>query len=290
MNGIINYFSWSSIFAGIAVMLIVQFSLSLLGFAAGLLNINPEEGRFPAKGLTAGAMIWWIVSSLIAVYLGTWTAARLIRVPSIDIAQIHGIVAWAVTMLTGIYLFTRGAGIAASGAFGMFSQGIRALSELGTAAGAAGAFGAGETLRTGALGDIFPEVSGQIREFTNRIKDINKNDGPRDEIMNTAKSMIQKGPSNINEADEDRLTRVVTKYTDMSQGEAREKIDRLVVASRRVNEQVQEKLEQSRVMANRARKVVSGAAFASFAMLVLTFIAAMMGAANGAVIVTVPAI
>ncbi|MDD5552782.1 MAG: hypothetical protein PHE18_02800 [Candidatus Omnitrophica bacterium] len=279
-----NINSWGSVFAGMVIMLIVQFSLSLLGVAFGFLSISPQEGRFPKKALAFGGIAWWVITSIVAVYLGSWVASRLANAATVGDARLYGIITWAATMLVGVLVSTVGAGIVASGAIGMLSQAIKAVGAIGAVGGAAGIMGAGAVMKSPEMfSEVFPKLSGQLQGVTNRIKDFQHNQEAKQEISSVARDIIKKGPENINESDKERFSDVLTKVTDMSHEETRQKVDQFISQAKRVNEQVQQGLEKSKMAAKEAAKAVSAAAFASFIMLALTFAAAILGSTHGAI-------
>ncbi|HQP92043.1 MAG TPA: hypothetical protein PLU24_05150 [Candidatus Omnitrophota bacterium] len=270
--------SWSSILAGVVLILMIQFSLSLLGMGIGLITVNPKRDQYPLKALTAGASIWWVLTSLAAVYAGSWMASRLSNV-SVEAGRLYGVITWALTMLIALVVFARGAGMAATGAMGMVSGGLRALGAIGGAVGVGGGLAAGAAIKSGVVGEAFPQLSGQLQTFNNRIKKFMNNQEAKEEIAHTAGDIIRKGPSNINQADKEKFEHVITKYTDISEKEAKDKVDQLISQATAVTEQVEERTKE---VAEETIKSISVAAFASFVMLVLTFFVAIMGGANGA--------
>lgn len=120
--------SWGAIFAGAVLALVIQLALSLLGMGIGLGTIDPLEEQSPMSGIGIGAGIWWLISSLISMYLGASTASRLAGMPRPTDGLLHGLLTWAVvTLLTG-YLLTTAVGRIIGGVTGVAS---RALSGAG---------------------------------------------------------------------------------------------------------------------------------------------------------------
>jgi hypothetical protein len=286
--------SWGSIFAGTVIALMIQFTLSLLGVAIGFVTIHPRQEQVPVKTLTTGAIIWWIVTSLISMYYGAWVAARLANV-AVDAARLHGMITWATTMIVTFFIFTTGAGFLATGAMGFIASAIKAAggvlagtSALGTMGAGAPGLGGAAAMRPEMMNQIFPQLSGQLQSINNRIKKYMDNQEAKQEIANTAGNIIRKGPQNINEADKEQFQHVLTKYTDMPQEEARTKVDQLITQATTVTQQVQQSVERTKMVATEVAeetaKAVSAAAFASFVMMVLTFIVSVWGGAAGAII------
>jgi hypothetical protein len=121
--------SWRAILAGVAVVLVVQLLLAILGGAIGLAFVNPTTTDNPSPG-TVGilAAIWWTLSGILAALAGGMTAGRLCGWPASGTAAWHGLVTWAVSTLVVFFFLASATGGIVGGAF----------SVLGTAAGTAG--------------------------------------------------------------------------------------------------------------------------------------------------------
>lgn len=83
--------SWSAVFAGVLVAIVVQMLLTLLGLGIGLGTIDPLEERSPMAGLGTGSAIWYIISSLLSLFVGGWIAGRLASAPRLFDGVIHGV-------------------------------------------------------------------------------------------------------------------------------------------------------------------------------------------------------
>jgi hypothetical protein len=78
----INQVAWGAIFAGVALGLITQLLLNMLGLGIGLATLDPGTSDNPsAGGLSIGAGIWWVLSGIIASFVGGWAAGRLAGKP-----------------------------------------------------------------------------------------------------------------------------------------------------------------------------------------------------------------
>jgi len=100
-TGLINLkrISWSAIFAGVLVAIVVQMLLSLLGFGIGLGTIDAVEEKNPTAGLGIGSAIWYILSSLISLFAGSWVAGRLANAPRLFDGILHGVLTWCLVTL-----------------------------------------------------------------------------------------------------------------------------------------------------------------------------------------------
>jgi hypothetical protein len=119
--------SWGAIIAGLIVALVTQILLTMLGVAIGAATIDPLYEQRPLEGLGTGAAIWWVVSSLISLFLGGCVAGRLAGVPRKGDGALHGIIMWGTATLITFLL----AGTALSGLFGGAFSALRQASNQG---------------------------------------------------------------------------------------------------------------------------------------------------------------
>lgn len=107
--------SWRAIFAGTITVLAVSLILNLIGLAIGLGTIEPTEESNPLSGIGTGALIWWILSNLIALFLGGFVAARVGVSFSNKSGVIQGVMTWAFYTLISAWLLTSVIGSIISG-------------------------------------------------------------------------------------------------------------------------------------------------------------------------------
>jgi hypothetical protein len=117
--------SWSAILAGVAVTLGISLLLAMLGAGLGAGSVNPLQESNPFEGLGTGAVIWLVLSGIVAFFVGGWTAgfgsgSATTRRES----AIHGVVTWAVAGILTVGLITGAAGSLLSGSAGLIGQGI----------------------------------------------------------------------------------------------------------------------------------------------------------------------
>jgi len=116
---VINEVSWGAVFAGAVVGLIAQLILNMIGLGIGLASVNPIGSDNPsAGGAGIAAGIWWIVSGLLAAFVGGMLAGRLSGKPKESTAGWHGVISWAVTTIAVIYLLSSAVGGILGGAVG----------------------------------------------------------------------------------------------------------------------------------------------------------------------------
>jgi hypothetical protein len=111
----LNHVSWGAILAGFVAALSIVFLLNLLGVGIGFASINPLEESQPLEGLGVGTIIWWVLSNLIALFVGGMLAGRLAGLPDKIDGAIHGALSWGLYTLLSIYLLTSAVGNVFSG-------------------------------------------------------------------------------------------------------------------------------------------------------------------------------
>ena len=126
---LVNAVSWSAVFAGVAVSLVAQLLLNMLGVGIGAGSVDVAGGDSPtANSFSIGAGVWWAVCGIIAAAAGGYTAGRLSGRPDASTAAWHGLTSWAFTTLVLFYLLSTTVGSLMGGA----------VSAVSTAAGGLG--------------------------------------------------------------------------------------------------------------------------------------------------------
>jgi hypothetical protein len=118
---------WGPIVAGLVIALSTQLVLSALGVAVGATNIGDSGApRTDAPGVGVGVGIWSIISLLIALFVGGWTASRTSGRINRNSALLNGAILWASTLALSAWLLSSGVsgafGVAASNAGSVISQ------------------------------------------------------------------------------------------------------------------------------------------------------------------------
>jgi hypothetical protein len=110
--------SWGAIFAGVVLAIAVQLVLGILGTGIGLTLVDPVEGTTPgAAGFGIGAGLYWLVSTIVALGVGGYAAARVAGAQDRFDGLVHGLVVWGVTLILTLYLLTSAVGGIIGGAF-----------------------------------------------------------------------------------------------------------------------------------------------------------------------------
>ncbi|MEW5895816.1 MAG: hypothetical protein AB1650_08720 [Candidatus Omnitrophota bacterium] len=273
--------SWGAIFAGVVIILVGELMLSLLGMAFGLWIIDPAQGT-PMGALSTGAAIWWVVSSIIAVFLGGWLSGRMAAGALTTNAMLHGVVTWGVATLFSVYLFTAGVGALTSGAMSLITGSLQAVgtSISGTVS---------SIVEGGNLGAIIPpeiqkEVDDLLRPGTQGAREGAGQQTPMvspEEARRTIMEILQKGPRSINRQDRETLTDMFVQLRGMTRQEASSTVNRMISRMEQLQQRVSQATERAQKMAGQTAQGLGTAAFWSFIMLLLTLVAAAFGGAIG---------
>lgn len=119
VNQVVEYHDrvrWGPIISGLVVALATQLILSALGAAIGSSFLAGSGApRSNAPGVGTGVGIWSIISLLIALFIGSWVAARACGPMNRNTALLNGAILWATTLALSSWLVASGV----SGAFGV---------------------------------------------------------------------------------------------------------------------------------------------------------------------------
>ena len=103
--------SWGALFAGVVVAMATQVLLGALGLAIGLTAANQPDT------FGVGAGIWWLLSGILALFLGGWTAARLANKPRRVDGGLHGFATWGLATILSAWMLTSAVGGILGGAW-----------------------------------------------------------------------------------------------------------------------------------------------------------------------------
>lgn len=294
----IKRISWGAVFAGVVIAVVVQLSLSLLGIGIGLSTIDPMTENNPAQGLGIGTGIWYVVSSLIALFTGGWVAGRFARSHYAGDGVIHGILTWSLVSLVTFYLLTTTIGNIIGGAGRLIGN---TLSTVGNMAGKgiqAAAPAVGEKLEGIDLGNLKNEAKLLLSQtgkaelqpdsLSNRLGTAKQNaKNTAGNIATTPQTsdaqidgMIDQLFSSGKEAgsalDKDAMVNVIMNRTGKSRAEAEQIADNWIATAKQTSAKVQEAKQQAEL---KAREVADKAARAASTAAILAFVSLLLGAA-----------
>lgn len=300
--------SWGAIFAGAVVALVLQLMLNLLGLSIGLGAIDPAAQQDPLGGLGTGAGIWLVVTGLIALFAGGWTAGRLAGLPRPIDGVLHGFVAWAVATFVTFYLVVSGVGTVLSGAFTVVQEGTRVVAQgveavapqAGEAVGAIGDEISTEEVRQEAL-TILQQTGQEELQPENLAQRADAAAGTageaageaaqspaeaEQEIQQALDQLITSGQEVVDEVDREAAVNVLVNRTDMTEEEARSTVVEYEQVFRQARQQIeqtaQQVQEQAPQVASDVTDAVSRAALWGFITMLIGALAAAGGGAIGA--------
>lgn len=115
---LMNKVSWGAIFAGVVVALVTQILLTMLGVGIGIATLDPGTADNPAaSSFSIGAGIWYVVTGILASFVGGYIAARLSGKTTPTTGALHGLTTWALTTLLVLYFLTSTIGGLVGGVF-----------------------------------------------------------------------------------------------------------------------------------------------------------------------------
>jgi len=134
--------SWGAVLAGTCVAIAVMVLCAELCGAMGWSLVRPLDPTTvdSAKTIATVGAAAWVVSCIIALFLGGWTAAHLARQSHITDSTLHGVLVWAFVSVLIILVAATGVGSIIGGAVSLTGS---ALSGAGSAVGGV-AHGAGD--------------------------------------------------------------------------------------------------------------------------------------------------
>lgn len=296
--------SWRAILAGTLTVVATVFLLNLIGLAVGFGSINPGEEANPLSGVGTGALIWWIVTHLIALFLGGWVAGLSGRSMSTNGGVIQGFLTWCLYSIISIWLVTSAVGSIISGVGSVVGS---TLSTVGKSVGsAASSLTPQQNQRMNmSLDQVRNEVYALLEDTGREELDPDRlenqaqetREEARQEIQNNDYSsaraeinaIIERARNNFDgtfEAlDKEALANVLSERTNMSREEAMRQIESREQQYENIRRDAEEQLnnlgENAEDAADNATDVASKAAMWLSIALVLGAITAALGGLTG---------
>ena len=301
--------SWGSVIAGVLIAIVIQIALSLLGIGIGLSTVDPKTEQNPTAGLGIGTAIWYIVTSLVALFAGGWIAGRLAPTRRLFDGIIHGILAWSLVTLLTLYFLTTTIGSILGGVGKLVGN---TMSVVGNVAGQ-GVQAAAPAIKD-AMKDQGIDLSSLKQQATTLLRQTGKAglqpealsrqaDAAKNQVSNSAgdaasnpqqsddeisgliDGLVGKGKGVASQVDKDAVVNVIVARTGKSREEASQIADNWVATSKQAAakwEQTKQEAEaKTREVADQAAKAASTAAILTFISLLLGAIVAGYGAKKG---------
>jgi hypothetical protein len=236
--------SWGGIFGGVLVAVGLLLLLSALGLAVGVSALQP--GETDASTLGTGAGIWAGVSLLLALFVGGMVSTRIGAIFDGTTGFFEGALVWVVSVLLMLYMAGSGVGMLAGGAFKLVG-------------------GAAQTLTSVMQPDA--EMSGSVDQILARLRD------PKtaEQIASATGMQATEVQASLSET----AQRVENSRDNPTQAaaEAKQGLGQLM-AKARSSGALTQKAEEVKPQASRA-------AWMTFGALLLSLLAAVIGAMAG---------
>ena len=283
--------SWGAIFAGTAVALGILILMGLLGSAIGIGAIDPGEEANPLAGLDTGAAIWWVISSLVALFVGGRVAGQLAGFPSRTTAMLHGLTVWALTTFVTAWIATSAVSSVvntATSAVATAAQGIASAAGAvaPNAIPADAARAAAQDAKQEAVA-VANEAGLEQREvdqagavLQETARDILTSPGDLGADLNNMMDQLFRGEGAVVSPQErDRLVAALAQRLGVSEAEAQRIADRWITETRQTADSLTNRVETT---AGNAADALSAAAWAAFFTSLAALLAGIFGAASGA--------
>ena len=261
---LLNRLSWGAVFAGVALAIVTQLLLNMLGVGIGLsaLDIGPGADN-SGTGFSIGAGLWWVLSGIIAAFVGGIAAGRLAGAAHGDTARWHGLITWCVSTLLVVYLLTSAVGGVLGGAFHVLG-GV--------------ASGAGKAAATTASGVASVTDGDAVMQKARQLVDPNGAQTVQDSVSTYIKARVN-GDDATAAAAKQQAVDGLAQSAHITTAEAQARIDRAEASARQTLDTAKAKATQA---ADTARKGVSTAAILSALALLLGAVAGWFGGQLGA--------
>ncbi len=252
-----NCVVWGAIIAGVIMIIVVQLFMALLGSGFGLTTVNVRE-EDNLKALGVGAVVWWIISGIIAYYIGGWVTGRMAGIPRRLDGVLHGLLAWGSTTILTFLFLTSTMGALIAGSLGLLKSGGQAVSSVAPAV-------SGTLKEALPLDDIRNEVRHQLQQ----------RNGSQNMVEPVMTAIAGLATTNNEEEQKQKIVLLLMQNTNLNENEARNLVDRW-------GQNMETTKQKAQDAAQTASKTAGKAALASFVMLALGALAAGIGGSVGA--------
>lgn len=260
----LNEVSWGAIFAGVVVALVTQVLLTMLGAGIGIATLDPATGDNPeASTFSVAAGILYILSGIVAAFVGGYVAARMSGKTLPTTGAFHGLTTWALTTLLVLYFLTSTVGMIVGGAFSGIASAVGGLSE------------------------TMAETAAPIVAEANPLDAIEaqvRSTGTDPEALNNAAISAMRALIMGNEADVTAARQNAAQALATARGIPLEQATQQVTQmEQRYHQAVERAKQQATEAADTAASVASTGALLAFVSLVLGAIAGWLGGRSGVV-------
>lgn len=240
--------SWGGIFGGVLVAVGLLLLLTALGVAVGISAAEP--GQTDASTVGTGAGIWAGAALLIALFVGGLVSTRIGAISDGATGFFEGALVWVVSILLMVYFASSGVSMLAGGAFQMVGGATQAI---------------GSVMQGGGAPNV--DVSGSVDQIVQRLKD------PKTAQQIASATGMQQ--SEVQATLSETAQRVENNRDDPAKAAAEAKAGMA---------QLMDKARSSGALEQKAQEIqpqATRAAWITFGALVLSLLAAVLGAMSG---------
>ncbi|MFW5752270.1 MAG: YrzE family protein [bacterium] len=264
--------SWAAIFGGTLIMLITVMLLSLLGLGIGIGSINLTEETQPLKGIGTGAFIWWVISNIIAVFAGAFTAAKLTNVSYRFSGMLHGVITWSLYALISFVLMTTSIGGVISSVGGAVSKSLSAvgigISEIPTLV---------DQVNTDRINRLIQDALAEDEEMGT----ITEGQQFNIDLMAVVQEVFMEDGEINKDIEREEVEQSVARNSTLSQEDTERAADVIIQEYKRIELQIQQIAQKAEEMGQELAEDLSRAAIWSFVALLLGVLTAILGGSLG---------
>lgn len=267
--------SWQAIFGGIIIALAMELLLTVLGASVGsTVGMQNPQDDATTHAIGIGLGIWFILVSIISLYLGGWVAGRMSGLTRSKEGALHGFVTWGAVTLVGVYLVSATAGSILNMSTRLLGQVLPLDNQtISALTGANSQGGTGTSMQGSATG-----ASDSVQR---EVRDIEQKNGQSSQQLSTAVDRMFSHQGNIDAADRDAVVNALVNDDKMSKDDANRTVDRWV-QERQGNQAKVPADQQLQQVSKTLGKGLTVTGWWSFIVLVLGAIFAALGGSNGA--------
>jgi hypothetical protein len=237
--------SWGGVWGGVLIGMGLLMLLTALGLALGVSAVDPNSD---SQSLGTPAAIWAAISLLLALYVGGMASTRIGAIFDKTTGMFEGTLVWVLSLLLIVYLAGSGIGLVAGGAFKLVGGATQAIG----------------SMMTGGT----PQLSeSNMNQIVQHLRD------PQTSRMLASATGMPEQQVRTN------LAQIADKADAAKDNPAQ--------AAAQVRQSVQDMIQKARTdgtltqAADKAKGVATKTAWITFAALVLSLLAAVLGAMTG---------
>ncbi|QDV04846.1 hypothetical protein Poly30_03400 [Planctomycetes bacterium Poly30] len=218
-----SHVSWGALLSGLALTTALGWVLMLLGGAFGLSVADIDDVEALSQGFGIAAVLWFILSWLIAYFVGALVAARLSGTVDDRVGMMHGMTVWSLGTITTVLLASAGAQNALSAGQAVASGAASATRSV--TSGVLGGAGDIATTAGSAIADLGDEVGAAVRRQV--AEEVGQVDGAggatAEEVSDAFEGLNNTAYGNLSLAlasgDMGKAKEILTRNTELDEGD-----------------------------------------------------------------------